>query len=1171
MTDRDLMVAFARDRSAEAFGELACRHAPMVYSTCLRLLRDPAESEDAAQAVFLVLWRREAAVSDGAALGAWLHRAAELTAHSYRKVRARRRRHEWEAAQMRCQDSTGVTAAEDEEIRDRIDAAMAALPPRQREVVVLQYLEGRTHSEIAAELGVHVKTVAYRLSGALEALRGRLARRGVPISGAVLAAWLSERSVEAMPEHLVTSITAACAGGAAAGPMAEAAEGVLKALAWGKMKVVAATLAAATFAASGTGVYLSMAGGKETPPAPEPIAAAAPAASGPVDLIDATTPRRAHLVCGFKVARERGALMIQARGKPVTFDPAADEKKAGLTTMPPADWVKADFDDQLWGRYQPDELNDYLGGYGVWTGGDIWPALLCLRTCFGIADPAKATDVTVTVACIGGGVVYVNGREVGRGHMPAGALHPLTPAEDYPPEVYVTEDGQTPLPALLPTVKPDAKWRERYEKRSRTFAVSVPAAALVKGRNVLAVELHRSAVAGPLERRGGWSHLGIRDVRATSAGGDGVIPYAEAVKGTRVWNAQAVEQVTETLPQKSLTQQSWMHNVTTRGQPVKGTAMANPYDPLRPVKILAPRNGTGSGQVVLSDLSGLKGVSAGGGVFKGPGGAALPEGAVRIRYAAQPKGEMRQGDRRMAPTQYCDALMEKPPADAKTVPVWLLVEAPRDQAPGWYASELSLEANGRRFTVPVRVFVTAFTAPKAKDFRSLVGVMHSPESVAATYKVEPWSEAHFKLMAKSLELAGRLGNDVMYVPVILDTHMGHQSGLIRWVKADTGPRPDFSLFEKYLDLYVKQCGPPRAISLYVWSHETAKESAGAYEGSQVPLRQHTPKRPLRVTLWDPKTGTAAGIPVPAFVDDGAETFWKPMLDGVHEIVVKKRGWPEKIILLGCGCDSRPSPKTGELARRWAPYARWDIYSHFSGDPGSMFYDRKRGAEDATLKALKAGKMIAVGDLEVGLKEVHTYDVFSASQWRAYWQKQAEQDFLELFIHRLVWNEQSPPMTCRTVPLFTGRLARIGLDFWPVDGRQAYQVLIWGTYPIQLAWPGPDGAQPTVRFQMVREALQDVEARWAILDALPKLPPDRQQVFSDLFGDLGRRVRTGEAYLSQVELGLDWPSYAARLHQAAAELAGVKTDVSWSQSPLRDSPGPWGGGLKVDFPWVPSSR
>jgi hypothetical protein len=236
---------------------------------------------------------------------------------------------------------------------------------------------------------------------------------------------------------------------------------------------------------------------------------------------------------------------------------------------------------------------------------------------------------------------------------------------------------------------------------------------------------------------------------------------------------------------------------------------------------------------------------------------------MRIRFAVQD-----------ADSHWCDALMDKPVEGATTVPVWLEVRAPKDQAPGWYASTLTVEGNGKTFTVPVQVFVTGFTVPDARDFRSLIGVMHSPDSVATAYGVRPWSDAHFALMARSLEMAGQLGNDVMYVPVILGTHMGHRSGLIRWVKTDKGLLPDFTLFEKYLDLYQKFCAPPRAISLYVWSQETAKEVAHGYEGAAIPTRPSTPRRSLQVTQWDPRTGETVDVDAPNPLDEGAEAFWR---------------------------------------------------------------------------------------------------------------------------------------------------------------------------------------------------------------------------------------------------------------------------------------------------------
>jgi hypothetical protein len=267
--------------------------------------------------------------------------------------------------------------------------------------------------------------------------------------------------------------------------------------------------------------------------------------------------------------------------------------------------------------------------------------------------------------------------------------------------------------------------------------------------------------------------------------------------------------------------------------------------------------------------------------------------------------------------------------------------------------------------------------------------------------------------------------------------------------------------------------------------------------------------------------------------EGAEGFWKPMVEGVREIV-KKRGWPERVIVLGVGGDRRPSQRTGELWRQWAPYARWDLYSHFSGDPGP---------DPAT------GRLIATGGLEVGLKECPDgWSPYSSAALEKLWQTQAKIGFLDVRFHRCCWDDRSGPMPYRTVPSFSGLVTRVGVDYWPGLARCSAPGMVWGTYPVRLTWNGPRGPAPTVRLQMVREALQDFEARMAILDALPKLSEAEQQPYRQLLDDYLRRCAVGEAYLSQTELSLDWPAYVARLYAAAAELAGVKMDAVWGQPP-----------------------
>lgn len=850
-----------------------------------------------------------------------------------------------------------------------------------------------------------------------------------------------------------------------------------------------------------------------------------------VEAINPQTPWRAYLMHGGLPTRQDGTLKIRQRHRAEPFDPADfDAVKDKFSPPPPADWIKPDFDASCWPRYHRDDLADFLGDYGPTVSSGAGPVLLCLRTGFGVADPRRATDLKVTVTCLGGGVVYVNGQEVGRAFMPKGAMHLLTPAEDYPIQAYTTDDGKTPLPGLSLTEKPDAKWLSRYERRVRTFTVGVPPGVLVKGRNVLAVELHAAPLAGPLDRRRAWGHLGFHDVKVT--GGQGVIAYADALRGPRVWSAATVDQVAESIPEKSLIKRSWFWClVWSRAMPIKGVHAGNPFDPLLPVKLAAPRNGVSSGQVVLSDPAGLRGVTAAVGKLVGPGQAVLPADAVRIRFAAQHEG-----------VHYCDALMDAPPDGAATVPVWLIVQVPKRQAPGWYAGPLILRAGGKEFTVPVRVLVTGLTLPDAKDLTATISLVHSPETLAIHYDVEPWSDAHFKLMDRSLKLMGQVGNDVCYVPVILGGAKGSAKSsvrssariewrmpMIRWVRTDAGLAAEFSLLEKYLDAYLKHCAPPKALSLYIWEPACAKEIADAYEGRRIPSRAHTPKAPLRVVVWDPKAKTTSEIDAPLIGEPGGEEFWKTMLEGVRRIV-KERGWPERIIMLGLGGDIRPGQKTGELMRRWAPYARWNLLSHFSGDPRPQ-----------------DGKLIATGGLEIGLKE-WPWMAFGGAYPAQYYEKRAEEplDFIELPTARWHWQEYCPPLIFRTIPLQWGRVGRVGLDFWLPRGKGPSNASFFSNMN-KITVAGPDGAVPTVRFQMFREAVQDFEVRMAVIRACAKLPDEQRRPYRALLDELGRRIALGN-YLSQNELAYDWPAYVVRVQLAAAELAGAKTDAAWANPP-----------------------
>src|SRR5215213_1224967 len=88
--DFDLLQAYARDRSQDAFARLVAKYSDMVFATSLRRTRRRDLAEDVTQAVFIVLGRSAAKLHKNGSLGAWLHKTAIHA--SANALRAERRR-----------------------------------------------------------------------------------------------------------------------------------------------------------------------------------------------------------------------------------------------------------------------------------------------------------------------------------------------------------------------------------------------------------------------------------------------------------------------------------------------------------------------------------------------------------------------------------------------------------------------------------------------------------------------------------------------------------------------------------------------------------------------------------------------------------------------------------------------------------------------------------------------------------------------------------------------------------------------------------------------------------------------------------------------------------------------------------------------------------------------
>ena len=159
-----------------AFAELYDAIAPVVFGAVTRVLRDPAMSEEVAQEVFVELWATAARVDRArAGVTTWAVTIARRRAiDRVRKEQSQRNRIS-ELAQRRADDEpltddTVVASIEAE----RVSRALAELPPDQRQIIELAFIEGLSHSAIAEQLGLPLGTVKGRVRGGLQRLSGRL-------------------------------------------------------------------------------------------------------------------------------------------------------------------------------------------------------------------------------------------------------------------------------------------------------------------------------------------------------------------------------------------------------------------------------------------------------------------------------------------------------------------------------------------------------------------------------------------------------------------------------------------------------------------------------------------------------------------------------------------------------------------------------------------------------------------------------------------------------------------------------------------------------------------------------------------------------------------------------------------------------------------------------------
>ena len=787
-------------------------------------------------------------------------------------------------------------------------------------------------------------------------------------------------------------------------------------------------------------------------------------------------------------------------GTPMQYDGSGLKKakfrKHMKTSTPPApkEWMKSEFDDSAWGLWREIHAVETLAGsdvvlydtkqYGAQQSSSM--RRRCLRGKFRVTDPADVKNLTVTVVYRGGVGVFLNGKEVGRGNLSSEALaDSMGCAEPYAKEVYYKPDGKPwglKNMSINGLVFKDEVTLKDFNQRMRKLTVKLPSEALCAGVNVLSLDVRVAPSPVEVGVQGWWNACGVAliDVRA-----DGPMkPAGTRPDGIQVWTANSLFKVSP-FGSANMNRVGNGRRVILWSIPLCWKSEA---DGVGAVRMIGARNGVFSGQVVLSSVEDINGLNVkASDIALTDGSFKIPASACEIgymTYAAEPPSRLTD-----VSVSLLDVLYENPPKVVESYPakpfpgafdvsskktdiswrdggatlsVWVNVKVPKDAPAGEYTGSITVSAEGLKpVAVPVNLKVHGYVLPDPRDFVPHIGLVHSPESLVWQYNVKPWSDEHFVLIEKTLQKMGELGGNTLFIPLINKTWLGNTQTLVRLVKKGDGFTYDFSIFDRYLDLFCKYMNP-KAICLYTFS--PSRKTCGSA---------------VLTTIDDGKLGTFNApdyAPTPEAI-----AFWKPLITEVRSRL-KQRGLDGSVsigmTLEGGRMGAKVKPIVALFKAVWPEMKMADL-AHFGGQLGKacdvpMGYTMSVWGNESRTPTKKWGAFDLPFILLRHFRADPVIDMRPTSSRGALYLA------AETAMSQTFWGRGGPSKRAKG-------LGPLGMDFWnfPADGKvlrypgtlegRVSNLSMTHSTSAFLA-PGPDGPLPTARFDVFREGIQVCEAR-----------------------------------------------------------------------------------------------
>lgn len=172
------------------FGQLVDEYGGQIFPFLVKFTGSPVIAEDLSQDVFLKVWLKRDKLHEIKDFKGWLFTVTANTAQSWLRRRLLERKYMAENAAPAAE--TGIQAIDLKELDTLVQKAVQNLPPKRRQVYLMQRVNKMKIAEVAEALNISPNTVKNTTVAAVQDIREYLKAHGIALSlslfvGAVLS------------------------------------------------------------------------------------------------------------------------------------------------------------------------------------------------------------------------------------------------------------------------------------------------------------------------------------------------------------------------------------------------------------------------------------------------------------------------------------------------------------------------------------------------------------------------------------------------------------------------------------------------------------------------------------------------------------------------------------------------------------------------------------------------------------------------------------------------------------------------------------------------------------------------------------------------------------------------------------------------------------------------